>query len=40
MKNLVNMLRECDGVLCEQVMLFGLAIATFAVMALSIAQIV
>jgi hypothetical protein len=40
MKNLVNKLRECDGFVCEQVMLAGLAIAIFAVMALSLAQIV
>jgi len=40
MKNLVNKLRECDGFLCEQVMLAGLALAVMAIMGLSLAQLV
>lgn len=40
MKNLVNKLRECDGFVCEQVMLVSLALAVIAIMGLSLAQLV
>ena len=40
MKNLVNKFKECDGFLCEQIMLVGLALAVIAIMGLSLAQLV
>ena len=40
MKSLVNKFKECDGVVCEQVMLIGLALAVMAIMGLSLAQLV
>ena len=39
MRTLVRKLIECDGVLCENLAIYGLAATTFTIMYLSIAQI-
>ena len=39
MNRLLGKLKECDGYFCEQVAMLGLALVTFSIMYLSIAQI-
>ena len=39
MTRLLSKLKECDGRFCEDVSLYALALVTFALMFLSIAQI-
>ena len=39
MKTLIGRLKECDGVFCETVALYGLMMVTFSIMWLSISQI-